>query len=122
MMLGIQMISVAEAMGARPRSSGSTTRSSSTSARKPRASAGRSRHTAGAGPGAGLARQPRLPARFTAAMMLKDLKLAQAAAQSVGAATPLGAEAYQLYALFARQENEGLDFSGIIKMMRGTSG
>ena len=57
---------------------------------------------------------------FTAAMMLKDLKLAQGAAQSVGSATPLGAEACQLYALFAREPNEGLDFSAIIKMMRGT--
>jgi 3-hydroxyisobutyrate dehydrogenase len=59
---------------------------------------------------------------FTAAMMLKDLRLAQAAAQAVGAATPLGAEAAQLYALFAREANEGLDFSAIIKMMQGTSG
>lgn len=58
---------------------------------------------------------------FTAAMMLKDLKLAQNAAQTVGAATPLGAEAAQLYALFAREANEGLDFSAIIKMIRGTS-
>ena len=57
---------------------------------------------------------------FTSAMMLKDLRLAQAAAQAVGAATPLGAEATQLYTLFAQQENEGLDFSAIIKMMRGT--
>jgi 3-hydroxyisobutyrate dehydrogenase len=57
---------------------------------------------------------------FTAAMMLKDLRLAQGAAQTVGAATPLGAEATQLYTLFAREENEGLDFSAIIKMMRGT--
>jgi 3-hydroxyisobutyrate dehydrogenase len=57
---------------------------------------------------------------FTAAMMLKDLRLAQGAAQAVGAATPLGAEATQLYTLFTQQENEGLDFSAIIKMMRGT--
>jgi 3-hydroxyisobutyrate dehydrogenase len=57
---------------------------------------------------------------FTAAMMLKDLKLAQAEAQAAGAVTPLGAEAAQLYALFAREANEGLDFSAIIKMMRGT--
>lgn len=54
---------------------------------------------------------------FTAAMMLKDLKLAVAAAGAVGAVTPLGAEACQLYALFAREANEGLDFSAIIKMM-----
>ena len=56
---------------------------------------------------------------FAAALMLKDLKLSQAAAQSAGAATPLGAEAAQLYALFAAQGNETLDFSGIIKMLRG---
>lgn len=56
---------------------------------------------------------------FAAALMLKDLKLSQAAAQSVGAPTPLGAEATQLYSLFAAQGHEGMDFSGIIKMLRG---
>jgi 3-hydroxyisobutyrate dehydrogenase len=56
---------------------------------------------------------------FAAALMLKDLKLSQAAAQSSGAPTPLGAEATQLYALFAAQGRENLDFSGIIKMLRG---
>ena len=39
-------------------------------------------------------------AGFTAAMMLKDLKLAQQAAQPSGAATPMGAEAAQLFNLF----------------------
>jgi 3-hydroxyisobutyrate dehydrogenase len=38
-------------------------------------------------------------AGFTAAMMLKDLKLAQDAARSAGATTPLGAEAAALYGL-----------------------
>ena len=56
---------------------------------------------------------------FTTAMMLKDLKLAQAAGQLAGASTPLGAEAYQLYSLFAAGGNEGLDFSAIIKMIEG---
>lgn len=56
---------------------------------------------------------------FAAALMLKDLKLAQAAAQSVGAPTPLGAEAAQLYSLFAAQGHDALDFSGIIRMLRG---
>ena len=54
---------------------------------------------------------------FTAAMMLKDLKLAQAAALSVDASTPLGAEAFQLYTLFAAGGNEALDFSAIIRMI-----
>jgi 3-hydroxyisobutyrate dehydrogenase len=54
---------------------------------------------------------------FTTAMMLKDLKLAQAAASGVGASTPLGAEATQLFNLFASAGNEALDFSAIIKMI-----
>ena len=56
---------------------------------------------------------------FATALMLKDLKLAQAAAQSAGAATPLGAEAAQLYALFAAKGHSSVDFSGIIRMLRG---
>lgn len=56
---------------------------------------------------------------FATALMLKDLKLAQTAAQSAGAATPLGAEAAQLYALFAAKGHAGVDFSGIIKMLKG---
>ncbi len=58
-------------------------------------------------------------AGFTAAMMLKDLRLAQEAAQNSGAATPLGAQAAQLYALFAAQGGATADFSGIIKFLRG---
>ena len=56
---------------------------------------------------------------FTVAMMRKDLKLAQEAAQTVGARTPLGAGAYQLYNLFASQATEGLDFSAIMTMIGG---
>jgi len=54
---------------------------------------------------------------FTVAMMLKDLKLAQEAAQAVGARTPLGAGAYQLYNLFASEATRGLDFSAIMTMI-----
>lgn len=56
---------------------------------------------------------------FAAALMLKDLKLAQEAAQSSGAVTPLGASAMQLYALFNAAGEEGTDFSGIINFLRG---
>jgi 3-hydroxyisobutyrate dehydrogenase len=56
---------------------------------------------------------------FAAALMLKDLKLSQEAAQASGAATPLGAEATQLYNLFNQQGNGGVDFSGIIGFLRG---
>ncbi|MGQ2906782.1 MAG: 3-hydroxyisobutyrate dehydrogenase [Aliihoeflea sp.] len=56
---------------------------------------------------------------FAAALMLKDLKLAQEAAQNAGAVTPLGAEATQLYALFNAMGQGGTDFSGIINFLRG---
>lgn len=56
---------------------------------------------------------------FAAALMLKDLKLSQQAAQAAGAVTPLGAEATQLYALFDTLGHGGADFSGIIRFLRG---
>jgi len=58
-------------------------------------------------------------AGFTAAMMLKDLVLAQGAANAAGVATPLGAEAAALYKLYAGQGEAGRDFSGIINFLRG---
>ena len=54
---------------------------------------------------------------FTAAMMLKDLRLAQGAAASAGAASPLGAEAAALYTLFCNAGGGADDFSGIMKMI-----
>jgi 3-hydroxyisobutyrate dehydrogenase len=56
---------------------------------------------------------------FAAALMLKDLKLSQQAAQAAGASTPLGAEATQLYGLFDALGHGGDDFSGIINFLRG---
>jgi 3-hydroxyisobutyrate dehydrogenase len=56
---------------------------------------------------------------FTASMMLKDLKLSQNAAQSAGAATPLGAQATALYSLFESAGAGTRDFSGIIQLLRG---
>ena len=44
---------------------------------------------------------------------------AQAAAQSSGAATPLGAQATALYSLFESAGAGGRDFSGIIQLLRG---
>ena len=55
---------------------------------------------------------------FSAALMLKDLRLSQEAALSSGASTPLGAEAAQLYALFEKLGNGGRDFSAIIEILR----
>ena len=55
---------------------------------------------------------------FAAALMLKDLRLAMAAAQSVDAYTPMGAEAEELYARFAEAlGGGGKDFSAIIRMI-----
>jgi 3-hydroxyisobutyrate dehydrogenase len=58
-------------------------------------------------------------AGFTAAMMHKDLKLAQDAARSAGAVTPLGAEAAALYGLYVGHGQGARDFSGIIRFLRG---
>lgn len=58
-------------------------------------------------------------AGFTAAMMLKDLKLAQDAARTAGVPTPLGAEAAAIYGLFVGQGEAARDFSGIVRFLRG---
>jgi len=55
---------------------------------------------------------------FAAALMLKDLRLSQEAADTAGAATALGAAATALYTAFAEQGNEGKDFSGIVEWIR----
>jgi 3-hydroxyisobutyrate dehydrogenase len=56
---------------------------------------------------------------FTAAMMLKDLRLAQKASGSAAAATPMGQLATELYTQMAEAGHDGLDFSGIMKMLGG---
>jgi 3-hydroxyisobutyrate dehydrogenase len=57
-------------------------------------------------------------AGFTAAMMLKDLRLAQQAAGASAIATPLGAAAANLYQLFVDEGMGGLDFSGVYRFIR----
>ncbi|MGH7248585.1 MAG: NAD-binding protein, partial [Pseudomonadota bacterium] len=59
---------------------------------------------------------------FTAALMLKDLKLAGAAAASVKAKTPIGAHAAQIYEQFAQEDCGSADFSAIINLVRKQSG
>lgn len=58
-------------------------------------------------------------AGFTAAMMLKDLKLAVDAAQSSSSSCPMGAEAMSLYSLFCANGGGNKDFSGIISWISG---
>src|ERR1700694_5601791 len=56
---------------------------------------------------------------FTAAMMLKDLKLAQDAARLTRAVTPLGAGAAAVYQRYVEDSGGTMDFSGIIRFLRG---
>ena len=56
---------------------------------------------------------------FTGAMMLKDLKLSQDAAQSLDVSSPLGAAATMLFSLYCNEGHDADDFSGIIRMLRG---
>jgi 3-hydroxyisobutyrate dehydrogenase len=58
-------------------------------------------------------------AGFTAAMMLKDLKLAQDAATAAGAKAPLGADAARIYSHYVESGQAARDFSGIIEFVRG---
>ncbi|MGE5203926.1 MAG: 3-hydroxyisobutyrate dehydrogenase [Acidobacteriota bacterium] len=58
-------------------------------------------------------------AGFTADMMLKDLKLAQQAAQGVGAATPMGAEAAALFQLLVGTGLGPKDFSVMFRFLKG---
>lgn len=57
---------------------------------------------------------------FTAAMMLKDLRLAQEAAMTARAATPLGTQSEAIYALMEAAGKDGLDFSGVMKLINGS--
>ena len=56
---------------------------------------------------------------FATALMLKDLRLAMAAAQDVGADTPMGAKAAERYEAFAAAGSGGKDFSAIITTLGG---
>ncbi len=56
---------------------------------------------------------------FAVAMMLKDLRLAAGAADRAGADTPLGSLATEIYTALDEAGHGGLDFSGVIKRVRG---
>lgn len=55
---------------------------------------------------------------FAAPLMLKDLKLAMAAAEEADIRTPMGAKARALYEQFVGNGGNGKDFSGIIKYLQ----
>ncbi|MEM9230434.1 MAG: 3-hydroxyisobutyrate dehydrogenase [Pseudomonadota bacterium] len=56
---------------------------------------------------------------FAAALMLKDLRLAQDAATSVGSPTPMGARAAELYEAFVAADTDALDFSAMLPWLSG---
>ena len=56
---------------------------------------------------------------FAVAMMLKDLKLAIGAAEGADAETPLGQHARDIYAKLDEDGHAGLDFSGVMKRIKG---
>jgi 3-hydroxyisobutyrate dehydrogenase len=59
---------------------------------------------------------------FASALMVKDLTLAQEAANATGAATPLGKHAQEIYKAFDAAGHGGVDFSGIIRHVRNLAG
>jgi len=59
---------------------------------------------------------------FAAALMVKDLTLAQDAANAAGAATPLGRHEQEIYKAFDAAGHGGVDFSGIIQHVRSLAG
>jgi len=58
---------------------------------------------------------------FAAALMLKDLNLADEAARSVGADTALGAHAAEIYDALAKAGRGNMDFSAVIQAIRDRS-
>ena len=60
-------------------------------------------------------------AGFAAALMLKDLRLAQDAARSVGADAALGAHATEIFAALDAAGHGGADFSSVIRAIRERS-
>lgn len=58
---------------------------------------------------------------FATMLMLKDLKLAMEAAESVNASVPMGERAESLYEKYSASGHSDLDFSAIINMLNGYS-
>ena len=122
MMLGIQMLSVCEAMNLAERLGLAPEKLYEVASRSSGQCWSLTTYCPVPGPVPGAPSNRGYRPGFAAALMHKDLGLAQAAAQGSNAPTPLGAQAYQLYSLFARNGNDRLDFSAIIQMLRGQTG
>ena len=55
---------------------------------------------------------------FASALMLKDLRLSQEAARMTSSSTPLGANATSIYEEIEKLGHDGIDFSGVIKLLQ----
>ena len=55
---------------------------------------------------------------FASALMLKDLRLSQEAARMTSSSTPLGANATSIYEEIETLGHDGIDFSGVIKLLQ----
>ena len=122
MMLGIQMLSVCEAMNLAERLDLAPEKLYEVASRSSGQCWSLTTYCPVPGPVPGAPSNQGYKPGFAAALMHKDLGLAQAAAQDSNTVTPLGAQAYHLYSLFARNGNDRLDFSAIIQMLRGQTG
>lgn len=58
---------------------------------------------------------------FATALMVKDLGLAQRAAEAAGVETELGKHVHELYVRYSEQGGADRDFSGIIQAIRGSN-
>jgi 3-hydroxyisobutyrate dehydrogenase len=58
---------------------------------------------------------------FSAALMLKDLRLARDAAENAGVEAVLGGQAAQIYQSFAQTGRGSTDFSDVINFIRAQS-
>ena len=56
---------------------------------------------------------------FAAALMLKDLRLAEQAGLEAGLPLPLGQLAAAMFGMFCQAGNGDLDYSAIIRMIEG---
>ena len=55
---------------------------------------------------------------FASSLMLKDLRLSQEAARMTSSSTPLGANATSIYEEIEKLGYDGIDFSGVIKLLQ----
>ena len=76
----------------------------------------------GAGPGADVAGEQRLQARFRLGADGEGPHFGAGCRQATGAATPLGKHAQEIYKAFDAAGHGGVDFSGIIQHVRGLAG